>query len=147
MERVGRVVALGVCAVGEAAGGFSERKMAMDFYGMRVGDAQEGGELCAFGGILGAEVGFEEDAGAMRREREEEIGGSGAEATGEFAGGVLVDGMLVERGVEGLFDVVLGEESEAESGGERARESGFAGGRRAGDEDEAAGLESGHDSI
>jgi hypothetical protein len=48
-----------------------------------------------------------------------------------------VAGSAVHRGEEGFFDVVLGEEGEAEALGKGARDGGLAGGGWTGDENDA----------
>lgn len=118
-------------ALGEAAGGFRKRDAAVDFHEVRGGE--QAGELAALVRAAGAEVGFENEGGAMGCERPEEIHGGRADA----AGSVAIAGGDVEGGEEGLLDVVFGKESEAEASGERASEGGLAGGGRSGNEDDA----------
>jgi len=90
--------------------------------------------LFAFVGALRAEISFEDELRAVRRESPEEIHGGGADAAGKGQ----VAGRAVERGEEGLLDVVLGEKGEVKGSGERAGDGGFAGSGRTGDEDDAA---------
>ena len=122
-QHVGGMVAIGASAEGEAAGGLLEREPAVDFDNL----GRKGQKLRSLGGVLGPEIGFEDDLRAMRSQRPEEIDGGVTHA----AGIRKATWTAMKRGEEGFLDVVFGEESEAERLGERAGEGGFAGSRGA----------------
>jgi len=134
VENMCGVMALLRGPFGEAAGGFLKRKAAENFDGPSVGQSEESRDLFALVPALGAEVRFENESGTVRGEGPEQFHGGIADA----AGGFEVAGNARERGEEGFLDVVLGEQGEAEARSKRTREGGFPGGRRAGDENDAA---------
>ena len=130
-QHVGGMVAVGARAKGEAAGGFLKGDPAMYFDDL----GGEGQKLCSLRGVLGAEIGFEDDLGTMGSQRPEEIDGGVTHATG-IRKAIWT---ALERDEEGFLNVVFGEESEAERLGERAGDGGFAGSWGAGDKNEAVG--------
>src|SRR5579859_3903271 len=127
------VMALVAGTLSEAAGGFLQRDTAVNLDEPGAGTMKQRGNLFAFEDAAGPEIRFEDDLRAMRREGPEQV----HRRRSDLARNREVVDRAVERGEEGLLDVVLGEEGETKRFGQRAGDGGLAGGWRSGDEDDA----------